>query len=43
MDRHAPGHYVETAEGALRDMEAFIKWTREELRCPLVHPVVTPR
>lgn len=43
MDRHAPDHYVETVEEALRDTEALIRWMREELRSPLVHPVVTPR
>jgi hypothetical protein len=43
MDRHAPDHYVETAEESLQDTEAFIRWVQEELQSPLVHPVVTPR
>ncbi len=43
MDRNSPPFYVETTEDALRDTEAFIRWTREELASPLVHPVVTPR
>lgn len=43
MDRHAPASYIETADEAVRDTEAFIQWTSEELRSPLVHPVVTPR
>lgn len=43
MDRHAPASYVETTEEGLEGTEAFIRWTQEELRSSLVHPVVTPR
>lgn len=43
MDRHAPVSYVETTAEALEGTEAFIRWMQQELKSPLVHPVVTPR
>jgi len=44
MDRNAPPSYCESsAASSLEETEEFIKYVKEEINSPLVHPVLTPR
>ena len=44
MDRNAPPSYCETsAASSLEETETFIKYVKEKINSPLVHPALTPR
>ncbi|KAM3570564.1 hypothetical protein VYU27_007374 [Nannochloropsis oceanica] len=44
MDRNAPPSYCETsAASSLEETEKFIKYVKEKINSPLVHPALTPR